>query len=163
MLNREWFWIRLNHEDSKVDIESWDLEHSHLFQLWSEILLLLLLIGWQVKCQCETMHLLQLKDLSFSCVSVYGIRVDSVSSSQDGVKSRELGSAALYDVLPPSCPDQPAVPSNVYAAADTNQEEGEASKLNFFHVRFALISGSYVLLKCSFRSWNVRKWNYTLN
>ncbi|XP_033501746.1 serine/threonine-protein kinase SMG1 [Epinephelus lanceolatus] len=50
-------------------------------------------------------------------------RVDSVSSSQDGVKSRELGSAALYDVLPPSCPDQPAVPSNVYAAADTHQEE----------------------------------------
>eukprot|EP00064_Thunnus_orientalis_P016238 superscaffoldBa00003169_g16302 len=50
-------------------------------------------------------------------------RVDSVSSSQDGVKSRELGSAALYDVLPSSCPDQPAVPSNAYAAADALQEE----------------------------------------
>ncbi|KAG8006642.1 Serine/threonine-protein kinase SMG1, partial [Nibea albiflora] len=51
-------------------------------------------------------------------------RVDSVSSSQDGVKSRELGSAALYDVLPSSCPDQPVVPSDAYAAADTHQEEG---------------------------------------
>ncbi|TKS88123.1 Serine/threonine-protein kinase SMG1 [Collichthys lucidus] len=51
-------------------------------------------------------------------------RVDSVSSSQDGVKSRELGSAVLYDVLPSSCPDQPVVPSDAYAAADTHQEEG---------------------------------------
>nr|XP_046270775.1 serine/threonine-protein kinase SMG1 isoform X2 [Scatophagus argus] len=52
-------------------------------------------------------------------------RVDSVLSSQDGVKSRELGSAALYNVLPSSCPDHPVVPSNAYAAADTHQEEGE--------------------------------------
>ncbi|XP_022609395.1 serine/threonine-protein kinase SMG1 [Seriola dumerili] len=51
-------------------------------------------------------------------------RVDSVSSSQDTVKSRELGSGALYDVLPSSCPEQPAVPSDAYAAADTHQEEG---------------------------------------
>lgn len=53
-------------------------------------------------------------------------RVDSVSSSQDGVKSTELGSAALYDVLPSSCPDQPAAPSDAYAAADAHHEEGEA-------------------------------------
>ncbi|KAM7372511.1 hypothetical protein PAMP_009675 [Pampus punctatissimus] len=46
-----------------------------------------------------------------------------VSSSQDGVKSRELGSAALYEVLPTSCPDQPAVPSDAYTAADALQEE----------------------------------------
>lgn len=53
------------------------------------------------------------------------LRVDSVPPSQDTVKSRELGSAALYDVSPSSCPEQPAVPSDVYAAADTHQEEGE--------------------------------------
>uniref|UniRef100_A0A3Q4GZX5 SMG1 nonsense mediated mRNA decay associated PI3K related kinase n=1 Tax=Neolamprologus brichardi TaxID=32507 RepID=A0A3Q4GZX5_NEOBR len=51
-------------------------------------------------------------------------RVNSVSSSQDEVKSREFGSGPLYDVLASSCPEQPAVPSNVYAAADTHQEEG---------------------------------------
>lgn len=51
-------------------------------------------------------------------------RVDSVSASQDVVKSGELVSAALYDVLPSSCPDQPAVPSDAYAAEDTHQEEG---------------------------------------
>lgn len=61
-----------------------------------------------------------------SCVCVHVFRGDSVSSSQDGLKSRELGSAALYDVLPSSCPDQPAVPSDAYAAADALQEEGEA-------------------------------------
>ncbi|XP_035470486.2 serine/threonine-protein kinase SMG1 isoform X2 [Scophthalmus maximus] len=49
--------------------------------------------------------------------------VDSVSSSKDGVKSRELGSGTLYDVLPPSCPEQPAVPSDAYTAADQHQEE----------------------------------------
>jgi len=53
-------------------------------------------------------------------------RVESVSSSQDGVKSRELGSAVVYDVLPPSCPDQPAVPSDAYAPAEAHQDEGEA-------------------------------------
>lgn len=58
-------------------------------------------------------------------MSIHEFRIDRVSSSQDGVKSRELGSAALYDVLPSSCPDQPAVPSNAYAAADELQEEGE--------------------------------------
>ncbi|XP_068192330.1 serine/threonine-protein kinase SMG1 isoform X2 [Antennarius striatus] len=51
-------------------------------------------------------------------------RVDSVSSSQDGLKSRELGSAPLSDVLPSSSPDHPLVPSDAYAAADTHQEEG---------------------------------------
>ncbi len=60
-------------------------------------------------------------------MSIHLFRVDSVSSSQDGVKSRELGSAALYDVLPSSCPDLPVVPSDAYAAADTHQEEGESS------------------------------------
>ncbi|XP_071393422.1 serine/threonine-protein kinase SMG1 [Centroberyx affinis] len=50
-------------------------------------------------------------------------RVDSVSSSQDGVKSREL-SAAVFDVLPSDCPDQQALPNDAYAAADTLQEEG---------------------------------------
>ncbi|KAK5913354.1 hypothetical protein CgunFtcFv8_007892 [Champsocephalus gunnari] len=50
-------------------------------------------------------------------------RVESVSSSQDGVKSREFGSAAVYDVLPPSCPDQPAVPSDAYAPAEAYQDE----------------------------------------
>lgn len=49
-----------------------------------------------------------------------------MSSSQDEVKSREFGSGPLYDVLASSCPEQPAVPSNVYAAAVTHQEEGEA-------------------------------------
>lgn len=65
----------------------------------------------------------------FLCIHIF--RVDSVSSSQDGVKSRELGSAVLYDVLPSSCPDQPVVPSDAYAAADTHQEEGEASNRIF--------------------------------
>ncbi|CAJ1075376.1 LOW QUALITY PROTEIN: serine/threonine-protein kinase SMG1 [Xyrichtys novacula] len=51
-------------------------------------------------------------------------RFDSLSSSQDEVNSRELDSAALYDVLPSSCPDQPVVPSDAYAAEDTHQEEG---------------------------------------
>ncbi|XP_067343536.1 serine/threonine-protein kinase SMG1 isoform X2 [Channa argus] len=51
-------------------------------------------------------------------------REDSVSSSQDRVNSRELGSGALYDVLPSSCPEQPVVPSDAYVAADTHQEEG---------------------------------------
>ncbi|XP_028267220.1 serine/threonine-protein kinase SMG1 isoform X1 [Parambassis ranga] len=50
-------------------------------------------------------------------------RVDSASSSQDDVKSRELGSGPLYDVLPSSCPEQPAVHSDAYAAADAHQEE----------------------------------------
>lgn len=60
------------------------------------------------------------------CMSVYPIfRVHSVSASQDVVKSGELVSAALYDVLPSSCLDQPAVPSDAYAAEDTHQEEGE--------------------------------------
>lgn len=70
------------------------------------------------------------KIITFVCmyISVYPIfRVDSVSASQDVVKSGELVSAALYDVLPSSCPDQPAVPSDAYAAEDTHQEEGEAS------------------------------------
>ncbi|KAK1877563.1 Serine/threonine-protein kinase SMG1 [Dissostichus eleginoides] len=49
-------------------------------------------------------------------------RVESVSSSQDGVKSRELGSAAVVE-LPPSCPDQPAVPSDAYAPAEAHQDE----------------------------------------
>lgn len=67
-------------------------------------------------------------------------RVDGVSSSQDTVKSRELGSGALYDVLPSSCPEQPAVPSDVYAAADTHQEEGEHCRILVIQVlRFALI------------------------
>ncbi|XP_069381042.1 serine/threonine-protein kinase SMG1 isoform X1 [Paralichthys olivaceus] len=51
-------------------------------------------------------------------------RVDSVSSSQDGVKSRELGSEALYDALPSSCPKLPAVLSDACTAADQHQEEG---------------------------------------
>uniref|UniRef100_A0A7N6BEF4 Serine/threonine-protein kinase SMG1 N-terminal domain-containing protein n=1 Tax=Anabas testudineus TaxID=64144 RepID=A0A7N6BEF4_ANATE len=51
-------------------------------------------------------------------------RVDSVSSSQDGVNSTDLGSGALYDVLPSSSPEQPAVPSDAYIVADTHQEEG---------------------------------------
>uniref|UniRef100_A0A665V5R4 non-specific serine/threonine protein kinase n=1 Tax=Echeneis naucrates TaxID=173247 RepID=A0A665V5R4_ECHNA len=51
-------------------------------------------------------------------------RADSVSSSQDGVKSREPRPGVLYDVLPSSCPEQPAVPSNAYAAAENYQEEG---------------------------------------
>lgn len=53
-------------------------------------------------------------------------RVDSASSSQDDVKSRELGSGPLYDVLPSSCPEQPAVHSDAYAAADAHQEESKA-------------------------------------
>ncbi|XP_068605668.1 serine/threonine-protein kinase SMG1 [Brachionichthys hirsutus] len=51
-------------------------------------------------------------------------RVDSASPSQDGLKSRELGSAPLSDVLPPSCPDRPVLPSDADAAAETRQEEG---------------------------------------
>ncbi|XP_069566221.1 serine/threonine-protein kinase SMG1 isoform X2 [Brachyistius frenatus] len=51
-------------------------------------------------------------------------RVDGVSSSQDEAKSRELGSEPLYDVLPSSCTEQPAVPSDAYSAADAHQEEG---------------------------------------
>ncbi|XP_023140718.2 serine/threonine-protein kinase SMG1 isoform X2 [Amphiprion ocellaris] len=50
-------------------------------------------------------------------------RVDSISSSQDPGKSRELGSGT-YDVLPSSCPEQPVVSSDVYTAADAHQEEG---------------------------------------
>ncbi|XP_077940467.1 serine/threonine-protein kinase SMG1 isoform X6 [Gasterosteus aculeatus] len=50
-------------------------------------------------------------------------RVDSVSSSPDGVKSRELGSAAAYDVLPCSYPEQPAEPRDAHAPADDHQEE----------------------------------------
>lgn len=63
--------------------------------------------------------------LSFVCMCCIH-RVDSVSSSQDEVKSREFGSGPLYDALASSCPEQPAVPSNVYAAADAHQEEGKA-------------------------------------
>uniref|UniRef100_A0A667Z9R8 non-specific serine/threonine protein kinase n=1 Tax=Myripristis murdjan TaxID=586833 RepID=A0A667Z9R8_9TELE len=51
-------------------------------------------------------------------------RVDSVSSSQDRVKSRELGAAAVFDVLPSDCPDQPALHNDAYVAADALQEEG---------------------------------------
>uniref|UniRef100_A0A7N8X3L8 non-specific serine/threonine protein kinase n=1 Tax=Mastacembelus armatus TaxID=205130 RepID=A0A7N8X3L8_9TELE len=51
-------------------------------------------------------------------------RVDTVSSSQDSVTSTEFGSGALYDILPSNCPEQPVVPSDAYAAADTHQEEG---------------------------------------
>lgn len=69
-----------------------------------------------------------MQQLQLKYLSVHVFRVDSVSSSQDGVKSRELGSAALYDVLPSSCPDQPAVPSDAYAAADPHQEEGERGR-----------------------------------
>uniref|UniRef100_A0A3Q3Q4X1 non-specific serine/threonine protein kinase n=1 Tax=Monopterus albus TaxID=43700 RepID=A0A3Q3Q4X1_MONAL len=58
------------------------------------------------------------------CLSVPVFRVDTVSSSQDGVNSRELDSGALYDVLPSSSPEQPVVPSDAYTAADTHQEEG---------------------------------------
>ncbi|KAM9392172.1 serine/threonine-protein kinase SMG1 [Pholidichthys leucotaenia] len=52
-------------------------------------------------------------------------RVDSISSCQDKVKSRDLGSGQLYDSLPPSCPEQPVVLSDAYTAADAHQEEGE--------------------------------------
>ncbi|XP_072224935.1 serine/threonine-protein kinase SMG1 isoform X3 [Leuresthes tenuis] len=51
-------------------------------------------------------------------------RVDSLSSGQDEVKSRDLGSGPLYDILPSRCPEQPAVQSDAYAAADAHQEEG---------------------------------------
>ncbi|XP_076000329.1 serine/threonine-protein kinase SMG1 isoform X2 [Genypterus blacodes] len=51
-------------------------------------------------------------------------RVGGVSSSQDGVTSRDLGTAVLYDVLPSSCSDQPALSSDACTAADTLQEEG---------------------------------------
>ncbi|KAM9745691.1 serine/threonine-protein kinase SMG1 isoform 1-T1 [Menidia menidia] len=51
-------------------------------------------------------------------------RVDGVSSGQDEVKSRVLGSGPSYDILPSRCPDQPALHSDAYAAADAHQEEG---------------------------------------
>jgi len=54
------------------------------------------------------------------------VRVDSVSSSPDPVKSRVLGSSSVFDVSPCSDPDQPAAPSDAYAAAEPQQEEGEA-------------------------------------
>ncbi|XP_028310240.1 serine/threonine-protein kinase SMG1 isoform X2 [Gouania willdenowi] len=49
-------------------------------------------------------------------------RVDSVSSSQDELKSRDLGSGPSYVTLP--CPERPALPSDAYTAADTYHEEG---------------------------------------
>ncbi|KAM6905670.1 serine/threonine-protein kinase SMG1 [Xenentodon cancila] len=51
-------------------------------------------------------------------------RVDSVSSNQGEVKSRELASGPLYDVLPSRCPEQPVVHSDAYTAAEAHQEEG---------------------------------------
>ncbi|XP_061604634.1 serine/threonine-protein kinase SMG1 [Phyllopteryx taeniolatus] len=51
-------------------------------------------------------------------------RVDSVSFIEDGVRSRELGSAAFPDTLPFSLAEQPVVPSDAYAAADALLEEG---------------------------------------
>ncbi|XP_058508783.1 serine/threonine-protein kinase SMG1 [Solea solea] len=51
-------------------------------------------------------------------------RVDSVSSSQDGVKSSTFASGLLYDGFPSSCSEQPAVASDANAAADQHQEEG---------------------------------------
>ncbi|KAM3597338.1 uncharacterized protein V6R79_003264 [Siganus canaliculatus] len=51
-------------------------------------------------------------------------RVDSVSFSKDGLKSRELDLAVLFDVLPSTCPDRPVVPSDADTASDTHQEEG---------------------------------------
>ncbi|XP_034047301.1 serine/threonine-protein kinase SMG1-like [Thalassophryne amazonica] len=48
-------------------------------------------------------------------------RRDSVSSSQDRVKSRELASAVFCDELPSSCPIQP---DDVYTAADALHEAG---------------------------------------
>ncbi|XP_029946461.1 serine/threonine-protein kinase SMG1 isoform X1 [Salarias fasciatus] len=51
-------------------------------------------------------------------------RVDGASSSQDDFKSREVGSGPSLDALPSSCPEQPAVPSDVYTAADAHPEEG---------------------------------------
>ncbi|XP_056263705.1 serine/threonine-protein kinase SMG1 isoform X2 [Pseudoliparis swirei] len=50
-------------------------------------------------------------------------RVDSVSSGPDPVKSRVLGSSSVFDVSPCSDPDQPAAPSDAYAAAEPQQEE----------------------------------------
>ncbi|XP_032443983.1 serine/threonine-protein kinase SMG1 isoform X1 [Xiphophorus hellerii] len=50
-------------------------------------------------------------------------RGDGVSSLQDKVKSRELGSGPPYDVLPSRCPEQPPLHSDAYAAADAHQEE----------------------------------------
>lgn len=42
------------------------------------------------------------------------------------MKSRELVSGAVCDVVASSnCPEQPAVDSDAYAAADQHQEEGE--------------------------------------
>lgn len=49
-----------------------------------------------------------------------------MSSIQDKVKSRELGSGALY-VLPSRCPEQSALHSDAYTAADAHQEEGKTS------------------------------------
>ncbi|XP_029016036.1 serine/threonine-protein kinase SMG1 [Betta splendens] len=51
-------------------------------------------------------------------------RSDSVSSSQDGVNLRELGSEELYDVLPSSSSEQAAVLSDAYIADYTHQEGG---------------------------------------
>lgn len=64
------------------------------------------------------------------CFLCFHVRVDSVSSSPDGVKSRELGSAAAYDVLPCSYPEQPAEPRDAHAPADDHQEEGEDAFLS---------------------------------
>ncbi|KAF7200875.1 serine/threonine-protein kinase SMG1 isoform X2 [Nothobranchius furzeri] len=53
-------------------------------------------------------------------------RADTLSSSQDEVKSRERGSGLLYDnTLPSRCPEQPEVHSDAYAVADAHQVEGE--------------------------------------
>ncbi|XP_041633863.1 serine/threonine-protein kinase SMG1 isoform X3 [Cheilinus undulatus] len=51
-------------------------------------------------------------------------RFERVSSSEDRVKSRELGSTTLYDLLPSNCPDQSVVPSDGYSADNAHQEEG---------------------------------------
>ncbi|KAM8824507.1 serine/threonine-protein kinase SMG1 isoform 2-T2 [Synchiropus picturatus] len=44
--------------------------------------------------------------------------------SQDEVNTQDLGSPAFYGTLPSSCPDQPAVPSDAFAAADALQDDG---------------------------------------
>lgn len=62
------------------------------------------------------------------------LRLDGVLPSQDGVKSRELRAAALYDALPAACPEQPAVvPGDAFPAADAHQEEGEDAGPSLSH------------------------------
>lgn len=54
---------------------------------------------------------------------LFGVRSDSVSSNQDGVTLRELGSQELYDV-PSSSSEQAAVLSDA-CIADYTHQEGE--------------------------------------